>query len=204
MPILTLLALAAGTAQAQQTDHGLYIGAGGGHIEQSDAVFLADTCNLLQLGCTSDGTSTGFKVFAGYQGGPGFGLEAAYVKLGEASITVPDIGTISTDTQGLTVSLIPSIPVAGGVSLFARGGVFAWYADATGTGTAFPGGETSEGAGYSFVYGGGAALRLGQNAKVRVEWERMNIDEKVDIDGFSYDLNTDIDLYSASIVLQFH
>jgi len=199
---LPLLALWAQSAGAQQQSRGLYIGGGVGMSEYSDAAFLKSSCDALLQDCTSESSATGFKGFVGYQGSF-IAVEAGYVNLGESSVANPLFGKIAVRTQGVTLSIMPTIPITQSVSIFGRGGVFGWYGEAEGSGVEFPDNPTGEGAGYSFFYGVGASVQIGKNARIRAEWERMNISEEVEVDGLAFDMDSDIDLFSASLALQF-
>ena len=72
-----------------------YVGAGAG-VTRAKIDCVADC----------DNTSTGFKVFGGYDFHPYFGVEAAYVTLGKATITgltTIGVATVEAKTQGAAV-----------------------------------------------------------------------------------------------------
>jgi opacity protein-like surface antigen len=67
-----------------------------------------------------------------------------------------------------------SLPVGGRVSLFARGGGFAWRGKIDADTAGMEAGSSSK-SGFSGVLGGGFEFGLSARLKVRAEWERYFI-----------------------------
>lgn len=168
--------LGAVTANAQEKS-AVYVGVGVGQATIEEEVFSA----------TYDASSTGFKVFGGYQVNPYFGAELAYLDTGTAEDTLFGV-KVEASATALQVSLLPTLPVSESVSLYARLALLAWELEAQGTqgnvvaSIKDDGNDFSWGVGATFVNG---ALGF------RLEYERADIDE------------TTFDLISAGVFFRF-
>src|SRR5260221_1059679 len=114
MIFAALLILVTSVANAQG-----YMGVGGGSTTAK-----MDDCGISGFSCSSDGTSSGFKVFAGYQFSPKVSGELSYVDLGKAAQAASgSIGgtTVNADatfkTSGIAVDLVGTVPVGDKVGL---------------------------------------------------------------------------------------
>jgi OOP family OmpA-OmpF porin len=208
-----LLSLAAGAAQAQKSQ-GWYIGAGGGPTKANNAGSCSDLNGTFDPGfsCTSNNTSTGWKIFAGYQFNPYVAAEAGYVDLGSFKVSasgniaaIPATLSGSDKASGFSLDAVGTLPLGEGFGLLARLGLFAWKLDATATasgGGLFPPGSTRSSSdsptGTSVDFGVGAKYDFNDVAGVRVEWQRFK-----NIGDSSTTGQSDIDLISASLLYRF-
>jgi len=205
------MSFATGAAQGQS--QGWYIGAGGGGTKANNAGSCSDLNGTFDPGfsCTSNDTSTGWKVFAGYQFNPYLAAEGGYADLGSfkvsasGSITaIPATLSGSDKATGFNLDAVGILPLGEGFGLLGRLGVFAWKLDATSTQTGgglFPPGSTATTSnsptGTSADFGVGVKYDFNGVGGVRVEWQRFkNI-------GNDNTGKSDIDLISASVLYRF-
>jgi len=116
-----------------------------------------------------DESSTGFKIFGGYQFHRYVGAEVAYVDLGKLSYEGSFAGVPVTGGKfklnGIDVSALGIVPISGRSMAFAKAGMFIWSAEASDTwgSSAFSsktsGQDLSLGLGASFTMTGALALR---------------------------------------------
>lgn len=154
----------------------------GGSVGSSDF----DDGNAIPVLITSgdvDGSDNGFKLFGGYQFNPNFAAELAWVDLGTARyggtfgpFTVTG-GTL--DTSGLSVSAVGILPLSPSFDLLGKVGLFAWEARARDT----TGGAPFEGKddGTDVSVGVGAAFNINRNVSIRLEWERFEAIDGIDL-----------------------
>ncbi len=201
--LFLLLLCTSGAARAQVW----YAGAG---IGQSGA----DTCsslNLLDQGfsCSGNESSTGWKVFAGYEISRNLAVEGGYVDFGKfqtsASGTIflqPGTVTGSVKGSGFSLDAVGTLPFGKAFGLFGRIGVLAWSLDATAH-RAAPGtpydGATSGGSasGTSVEFGVGAKYDFNKNLGVRAEFQKF---ASVGSDATG---KSDMSLIAASVVYRF-
>ena len=166
--VATALALCATSASAQG-----YIG---GSIGQSD-IDEEITSGLINGNQSVDGKDTAWKIFGGYMFNRHFGLEVAYVDLGEVSysgtFTDPD-GTVpvtggKVEVAGVNLSAIGAVPVTEQFSVFGKLGFLFWDAEANDTTDGQPFSAQDDGADLSF--GVGLGYNFTRNLGVRAEWE---------------------------------
>lgn len=162
-------ALAASPASAQA-----YLG---GSIGQSDIDDQIATG--LITGGSVDGTDTAFKIFGGYMFNRHFGLEAAYVDLGEASYSGNFLGFPVTggrvEVTGLNVSALGALPIGERFCLFGKIGLFMWEAEASDTTGGVPFSAQQDGTDLSF--GIGLGYQFTRNLGVRAEWEMFTTED---------------------------
>ncbi len=125
-----------------------------------------------------NGTEEGWKLFGGAQLHKNIGLETAYIRLGDAVTSL-----IIASLDGLAIEGVGIIPIGEKGAVFAKAGLFLWKA---GFITLAP--ET----GIDPTFGVGGQYAFGNNWAVRAEWER-----------FSDVGNSDVDLFSASVLYRF-
>jgi OOP family OmpA-OmpF porin len=169
--LLALCGLIA-TSQAM-AQKGLYIGGSAGSSKIDDDIALG---GLITSG-TVDGSSTGFKIFGGFQFNDYFALDLALVDLGKAKYSgtyfnAPVTGG-TVDIWGLNFSAVGILPVSESFSVFGKVGLFAWEADAKDTTGGFPFSTNESGADFSF--GLGMSYNFTKNWGVRLEWERFMV-----------------------------
>jgi OOP family OmpA-OmpF porin len=163
----------------------------GGSIGQSD--IEDDVAGSLITSGSVDGKDTGWKVFGGYMFNRHFGVEAAYVDLGEASYSGDFNGAPVTggkvEINGFNVAAIGSYPINEQFSIFGKIGLFMWDAEASDTTGGVPFSAKDDGSDISFGFGVGYSFT--KNLGVRAEWERFKTDD------------ADADLISIGLVWRF-
>ena len=167
--IAAALALAASHASAQA-----YLG---GSIGQSDIDDQIATG--LITGGSVDGTDSAFKIFGGYMFNRHFGLEAAYVDLGEATYSGNFLGLPVTggrvELSGVNISALGALPIGERFSLFGKIGLFMWDAEASDTTGGVPFSAQQDGTDLSF--GIGLGYQFTRNLGVRAEWEMFTTED---------------------------
>lgn len=202
------------SAAAQAQSQGWYIGAGGGSTKANNAGSCSDLNGLFDPGfsCTSNDTSTGWKVFAGYQFNPYIAAEAGYVDLGNFKLSasgniaaIPATANSTDKASGFSLDAVGTLPIGEGFGLLGRIGILAWKLDATATvsggGLGPPGSgpatTNDKPTGTSVDFGVGVKYDFNSVGGVRVEWQRFKSIGN-DTTGKS-----DIDLISASLLYRF-
>ena len=154
-------------------ERGFYIGgsAGSSHIDDDIA-----KGGLITSGSV-DGSSTGFKIFGGYQFIDYFALDLALVDLGKAKysgsfFSAPVTGG-TVDIWGFNFSAVGILPLNPSFSLLGKVGVFAWEAKAKDTTGGIPFSVKESGADFSF--GLGMSYHFTKNFSARLEWERFKV-----------------------------
>ena len=169
--VLALCGLIA-TSQAL-AQRGFYLGgsAGKSHIDDDIAI-----PGLITSGSV-DGSSTGFKIFGGYQFIDYFALDLALVDLGKAKYSGSYFGAPvtggSVDVWGLNLSAVGILPLNSSFALFGKVGVFAWEAKWKDTTGGTPISSTENGG--DFSYGVGMSYNFTKNFSARFEWERFKV-----------------------------
>ena len=148
----------------------------GGSIGQSD---IDDdiTRGLINGNQSVDGKDSAWKIFGGYMFNRNFGLEAAYVDLGEVSYsgtftdafgTAPVTGG-KVEVTGFNISAIGAYPVTERFSVFGKLGFFFWEAEASDT----TGGQPffAQDNDVDLSFGVGLGYNFTRNLGVRAEWE---------------------------------
>lgn len=139
----------AGTAHAE----GLYIGgsAGGSH-------YKGDSIG----GVATDRSSTGLKLFGGYQLTPNLALEGGYVDLGKFNSPAGQL-----KAQGLYLDAVGTLPISGPWAAIGRIGVVNAKVDNSLVGS--DRGTTAK-------VGAGLQYTIDRNLSVQGEWERYRLD----------------------------
>jgi len=146
----------------------------GGSIGQSD---IGDeiTSGLIDANRSVDGKDTAWKVFGGYMFNRNFGIEAAYVDLGEVSYSGSFGGAAVTggkvEVNGFNIAALGSYPVTQEFSVFGKIGLFLWNAEASDTTGGVPFSAKNDGTDLSFGLGVGYSFT--PNLGVRAEFERF-------------------------------
>jgi OOP family OmpA-OmpF porin len=163
----------------------------GGSIGQSD--IDSDITQGLITSGSVDGKDTAFKVFGGYMFNRHFGIEGAYVDLGEVSYSGDFFGSPVTggkvEVSGFNVAALGSYPITEQFSVFGKIGLFIWEAEASDTTGGVPFSAKEDGTDISF--GVGVGYNFTRNLGVRLEWERFKLDE------------ADADLISVGVAWRF-
>ena len=184
--------LAAGPAAAQAgNERGMYIGGSVGYSAYQSA------CENLLVPCDDD-TAVG-KIFVGYRWSKYWAAELGAGYLGKAKgsgdIAGVGSGSFEQESYGGDLSALGSIPIAGGLSVFGRLGVYMARTTVDQQGTFFAtqnDAKTQSG----FTYGAGVGLQLGF-VGVRAEWQRY---DNIGVPSIQKD---DLDLYLFSVLIQF-
>lgn len=131
--------------------------------------------------------------FTGYMFNQHFGVESAYVNLGEVIYSGEFSGDLVTggkvEVTGFDIAALGSYPATDEFSLFGKIGLFIWEWRATDTTAGAPFSTKDDGTDISF--GLGLGHNFTRNLGVRAEWERFKLDD------------TDADLLSIGIVWRF-
>jgi OOP family OmpA-OmpF porin len=167
--VASALALSGAFAASQASAQGFI----GGSIGQSD-IDDEIAVELITSG-TVDGKDTAWKIFGGYMFNRHFGLEFAYVDLGEVSYSGSFFGAPVTggkiEVTGFNISAIGAYPVSEQFSVFGKIGLFIWEAEASDTTGGVPFSDKEDGTDLSF--GVGVSYNFTRNLGVRAEWERF-------------------------------
>ena len=177
-----------GLLAATQASAQAFVGASIGQSDVDEDI----TAGLITSGSV-DGKDTAFKVFGGYMFNRHFGVEGAYVDLGEVTYSGSFFGSPVTggrvETTGFNVAALGSYPVTEEFSVFGKIGLFFWEAEASDTTGGVPFSAKTDGTDISF--GLGVNYHFTRNLGVRAEWERFKLDD------------ADADLISVGIVWRF-
>jgi OOP family OmpA-OmpF porin len=181
-------AMAAPAARAAGT--GWYAGVGGGWSSfDGNAVDIAPTLAGESYTVTSlDDSSTGWKVFGGYQFNKNWAAELAYTDLGKFSMNADVSGGLGggAGTEYAQVkptcwslSAVGILPLGNNFSLLGKVGVCRWddrfsaHETVAGMEYPYPDGD-SYSKGTDLTFGLGAKYDVTKNYGVRAEWERFN------------------------------
>lgn len=185
--VASALALS-GLLAATQASAQAFVGASIGQSDVDEDI----TAGLVTSGSV-DSKDNAFKVFGGYMFNRHFGVEGAYVDLGEVSYSGFFFGSPVTggkvEATGFNVAALGSYPVTEEFSVFGKIGLFIWEAEASDTTGGVPFSAKTDGTDISF--GLGVNYQFTRNLGVRAEWERFKLDE------------ADADLISVGIVWRF-
>jgi OOP family OmpA-OmpF porin len=193
--LLAAAALALGmlVAATPASPQGIYIGASAGSTN-----FDSDIATGLITSGTVDKSSSGYKLFLGYEFSEHFGAEIAYVDLGNASYSGSYFGLPVTggtvEVWGLNLSAVGTLPLNSTFALFGKVGLFAWEAKSKDTTGGVPFSDVVSGGDFSF--GAGLRIRFTKNLSAHAEWERFGLT------GYDYDLGN-ADMLSVGIAYKF-
>jgi hypothetical protein len=203
--LLILVILAFFTALTAADETGIFFGGGGGYsaLEGSDNDLVTE---LASIGITSTATvdddDVGWKVFLGYNFTEHFGLEAAYVDLGDVdfdiaiSAPIPATSTAKVEVDGFTIFGIARYPLSEQIELFAKVGGLLW--DSDGEVAVITGAATSvvdiDDDGFDISFGLGMKYEFTEHFGIRAEWERY-ADVTAD--------ENDVDSFTASIEIEY-
>ena len=173
----TLIAAAfalGGTLAATQASAQAFVGGSFGKSDIDEEI----TTGLIDSGSV-DGKDSGFKIFGGYMFNRHFGVEAAYVDLGEVSYSGTFGGAPVTggtvEVSGFNISALGSFPVTEQFSVFGKIGLFLWDAEANDTTGGLPFSASEDGTDVSF--GVGVGWQFTRNLGLRAEWEMFKTNE---------------------------
>ena len=175
-----LLAAMAGPALAQDDDdrgprlrntEGPYFGIGVGDFSSAvDEINNLDDVDDVGIDFSDSDNAT--KLFGGWRANRFVALQADYVDFGESSGAVATSVTPGTsDVQGLAPSVVGTLPL-GPIELFGRVGLMFYEIDLNLTG-----GRVIDESGEDLVWGAGAGIDLGERFNLRLEYEKIDIEE---------------------------
>lgn len=171
-----------------------YAGASLGQSMMDDG--FANEWNTLlesQLGVTSSSTmeeeDTAWKIFGGYRLMENLAFEVAYVDFGEfpvdSTITAPASATVRLEPEitAWTLDAVGIFPVVDRLDAFGKVGVAMWdlEADIVASGVGGVAAVSVDNDDSDFHFGVGANFGLTETAAIRLEWERINSDDDLDM-----------------------
>ena len=191
---------------AQDSTTGPYIGA---NIGGTRAKFNNDSVNSALVGqhftlrsTSEDNSSTGFKLFGGYQLNRNFAVEGGYFDLGRFNyaLSTTPVGTFSSDTRvrGLNLDLVGMLPLSDQFSVFGRvGAAYAQSrANPTRTGALLLNNSSTSRKDTNVKVGLGLQYAITEALAVRAELERYRINDPIRNRGH-------IDMASVGLVYKF-
>ncbi len=193
------------TVATASADMGGYIGVGIGEADYGGEEQIEQLCVDEGFICNADTSDTGYKFFGGVNFGKFFALEGGFVALGDLTADTEILGSadVSLDLSGLTLALVPQIPVGDFGSVFGKAGLLYWNADLEASAPAFGLRESVSESGAGVSIGLGGAVNFTENASFRLEWERLSFDGDFDLSRDSLSTDDDIDFFSASFLYSF-
>ncbi len=151
---------------------GFYVGAGVGRSDLDDSCDeLRDDPSIAVIDC--DDTDTGWKLFGGYQFTQHFGVEAAYVDLGEASARAITLGVpvrAKAEVDGFGIFATGALPVGGSFSIVGKLGGF--YSDVDVKASAPRVRVSDDESSLGLAAGAAAQYDVNERVVLRIEWER--------------------------------
>lgn len=148
-------------------DTGFYVGASAGRSD-----YGVGTGDLGLTAGSVDDKDTAYKVFGGYNFTRNFGIEAAYVDLGDVTFS-GNVGATpvsgSADVQGFNISAVLTAPINDRFAVFGKLGAFVWDGDfnASSPAVRWSGSDSST----DFSAGLGASYSFNKNVSLRAEYE---------------------------------
>ena len=175
-----------------QEEVGFYAGASFGATRADAGDSARDLRNdLVAIGFSSaqasiDESSTGYKIFAGYQLNRNFALEGYYAHLGEYDLSASTTGPVvnasgEVEVKGFGIDAVAILPFNSALSGLARIGLFRWDADmnirAVGPGGTATGSDSDDGT--DLKLGIGIEWKLGPQLRLRGELEYYTFDDAI-------------------------
>ena len=149
-------AMTGGVVHAE--DSGYYIGAGIGQSRQKFTDF--------------DGKDTSFKLYGGWSFNKYFAVEAGYINGGTQSDSFEGVN-LDISNEGLFVEGLAKWPLGSVVAPYAKFGYVFYESTAKLSSGSQSVSETESDS--DFIYGGGLEFKLGDNVRLRAEYEEVNL-----------------------------
>lgn len=191
-------------SQATAGEPGAYIGLGIGASDYKEGSF-SKACDDLGVECGTDTADVGVEIFGGYQFNPYLSLEGGWVTYGEveAENEILNKGILLAEAKGLSITVIPELPLAKHFSLYGRLGVV--FADTTielgelgiGGGSSIK--ESSNATGFN--YGIGGMLHFGR-WDIRLQASQTDFNKSVTVGSLEVDIPK-VNLLSLGVVFRF-
>ena len=166
--LLAALGLALSAPVVAYAD-GSYIGVNAGHTDQK--VFAEG------INGTAKDTSTGYKLYGGYDFSKNFGVEGGYMDSGNGKAVFSNGFFVAGKTTSLYVAATGTVPLSDQFSLFAKAGVASNRAKLHNSGGVYFDQRTT-----SPVLGIGAAYTVNKNIALVIEYEDFGKTVKIDND----------------------
>lgn len=181
-------------SQARATDAGPYLGLGGGGANyQSFDELCRDATGALpgqpvDVDCEGDETVFGWKLFAGWRFNPYLAVEGGYADLGEADADTVFFGqnpNAEISADALFAELVGSVPLGERFKAFAKLGIAnidvklksdVFAVPLAGTPRSSLSTDSTEA-----VYGLGGEFSITPGIAGRLEWERFDFDDGIDL-----------------------
>jgi OOP family OmpA-OmpF porin len=148
---------------------GAYVGVNAGRTDQK--VFAEG------ISGTAKDTTTGYKLYGGYDFSKNFGLEAGYMDSGDGKAVFPGGFFVEGKTTSLYIAVTGTLPLSEQFSLFAKAGVATNRAKLHNANGAYFDDRTT-----SPVLGIGAAYAVSKNVALVIEYENFGKTVKIDDD----------------------
>lgn len=158
--------------------------AGEGYVGAS---YMNSTAEFETLSGTIDPSSSGWKIFGGYNLIKYFGVELTYYDLGSYSESSDEF-SLDSDIEVFDLAARGILPLGERFALFARLGYSSVQVDVREQGLL--GSVSADGTDWRLLYGIGVGLKLGKRFGIRAEWE-------------SWDVETSLDAWSVGAVIRF-
>ena len=187
-------------------DEGFFVGGGLG------ASYGPKSCDVIEghSGTKCDDKDFAWKLLAGYQFNPTFGVEAFYTDLGKLKTSYSadnDSAEYNRKMKGYGLAATASWPIDKQTSLFGKAGFAHTTADVTAKGTEESGQYSEKFSNNDFMAGAGVKYDIDKNLSFRVEWEFFNDVGKSKDDQANSHIKlqdgVDMHLFSASLIYTF-
>ena len=203
--LLALAAVSASSLASAQWYGAASYGAGNTSISTSDLAVAGATASSI----SRNENDVGYKLQAGYQFNPNFGLEGGYVNLGKfnatRNVTAPAVGSVRGDAKvdGWNLMAVGFLPLMNDFSLLGKLGTIysTTKIDLTTTGAVVlapgvpPSRSKSE---YNLAYGLGLQYSINRSISVRGEWESFT-----DLRASDTSDKSTVNLYSVDLIFKF-
>ena len=113
-----------------------------------------------------------WKGFVGLQVNPYLAVEGQYIDFGAHNDNSDNV-----KATGWTSDLVLNMPIAPGITPFAKVGAMFWDTDGLFTSYGTPGGTGFYNHGTDLTWGGGVNFRVARNVELRAEYERFRLDD---------------------------
>lgn len=184
--VATVLAFSSFESAAQtKRDAGFYIGGAVGQARWKDACSGVSGPDI-----TCEDTDMAWKILGGYRINRYFSAELGYVDLGKSPANFSGF-TDDITAQAWELSAIASLPIATGLSIYGRLGIYRAYVEEKGS---F---DTVKNSNNDATYGVGVGYKFTRTLGIRGEWQRY-----ADVGGGAI-LKTDIDFLSLAVLWMF-
>jgi len=182
-----LLGLVAVSTPALSQNTGLYAGFTLGQSKAKDAC-----AGVVGPGTSCDEKDAAYKILGGYQVNRNFGVEFAYVHLGEVKASFAGFGNVVTTAEGFELLGVGTIPINQQWSVYGKLGSFRWDVHQTGIV------EPADATGTDLTYGFGVKYNVTKSAALRVEYQQYN-----DVGDFNTTGKTDVSVIGVGVIARF-